>query len=171
MKASGSGEERDDAKAETLAKRKRAFALILQGWSDREVAEELGVTRTTVWKWRTAPKFAGRLQRAMESATKDAQAKVQALASRAVDALAETLGCSDPKARVAAAKTILDRVLPTSSEQENERFHHQLLEVFGVLSQKLPPEEYARAIEALRDARIGTTKRLPAGLTIRVERA
>lgn len=170
MKASGSGQQ-DDTKAEALAKRRRAFALILQGWSDREVAEDLGVTRATVWKWRTGPKFAGRLQRATENATADAQKKVRALASRAVDALAETLDCPDPKARVAAAKAILDRVLPTSTEQEAERLHQQLLEVFGVFAQKLPPEAYAQAIEALRDARIGATKRLPAGLTIRLEKA
>jgi hypothetical protein len=81
---------------------------LLQGRSDRAVAEEVGVSRQTVWEWRNKdPLFIAELNRQRSEMWHEARERLKSLANRALDVVELQLGSSDPKASLAAARYVL----------------------------------------------------------------
>lgn len=81
---------------------------LLQGKSDRAVAAEVGVSRTTVWEWRNHdPLFIAELNRQRSELWMEARGRLKLMANRALDVLEEQLDGDDPKASLTAAKYIL----------------------------------------------------------------
>jgi hypothetical protein len=81
---------------------------LLQGQSDRAVAEAVGVSRQTVWEWRNRnPVFIAELNRRRFELWDEAQERMKSLANRALDVVELQLGSGDPKASLAAAKYVL----------------------------------------------------------------
>jgi hypothetical protein len=85
-----------------------AIEHLLQGQSDRAVAEAVGVSRQTVWEWRNRdPLFIAELNRQRSEMWYEARERLKALANRALDVVELQLGSGDPKASLAAAKYVL----------------------------------------------------------------
>lgn len=85
-----------------------AIEHLLQGQSDRAVAEAVGVSRQTVWDWRNNdPLFIAELNRQRVEMWKEVRERLRSLANRALDVVALQLGGEDPKTALAAAKYVL----------------------------------------------------------------
>ena len=85
-----------------------AIDLLLQGKSDRAVAEVVDVSRQTVWEWRNHdPLFIAELNRQRSELWSEAKVRMKSLANRALDVVELQLGSSEPKAALAAARYVL----------------------------------------------------------------
>jgi len=85
-----------------------ALEHLLQGQSDRAVAEVVGVARQTIWEWRNNdPLFIAELNRQRSEMWTEARERLKSLANRALDVVELHLDSDDPKASLAAAKYIL----------------------------------------------------------------
>ena len=85
-----------------------AIEHLLQGQSDRAVAEAVGVSRQTVSEWKNHdPLFIAELNRQRLELWKEAHQRLKSLANRALDVVELQLDSGDPKASLAAAKYIL----------------------------------------------------------------
>ena len=85
-----------------------AIEHILQGKSDRAVAEAVGVARQTIWEWRNHDVlFIAELNRQRSELWREANQRLKILANRALDAVEQQLDSGDPKASLAAARYIL----------------------------------------------------------------
>jgi hypothetical protein len=81
---------------------------LLQGKSDRAVAETVGVSRQTVWEWRNRdPLFIAELNRQRVELWSEARQRLKSLANRALDVVETQIDSDDPKAALAAAKYVL----------------------------------------------------------------
>jgi hypothetical protein len=81
---------------------------LLQGKSDRAVAEAVGVSRQTVWEWRNNdPLFIAELNRQRSEMWREARERLKSLTNRALDVVEVQLDSSDPKVSLVAAKYIL----------------------------------------------------------------
>ena len=85
-----------------------AIEHLLQGRSDRAVAETVGVARQTVWEWRNNDVlFIAELNRQRSEMWQEAHQRLKSLANRALDVVELQLDSDDSKASLAAAKYIL----------------------------------------------------------------
>lgn len=88
-----------------------AIGLLMQGKSDREVAEEVGVSRQTVCHWRNNhPAFVAELNQRMKDLWADHEQRLRNLVGKAVDVLAEDMDSEDRRLRQAAAVHVLRSV-------------------------------------------------------------
>jgi hypothetical protein len=93
--------------------------MLVAGKAHGAVADELGVNRRTIWEWKQDPAFASALKSEREAIREAMQDRVLGLASKALDALERTLEAGDSdSSRVAAARLVLDRLLPTYKADE-----------------------------------------------------
>ena len=94
-------------KALTVAQ-KNALDLLIQGRNDRQVAEQVGVSRQTVWEWRHRhPGFATELNRRRQEIWGAQLERLRGLAEKAIDVLETTL---DEEASLSAAVHVLRAV-------------------------------------------------------------
>jgi len=85
-----------------------AIEHLLQGKSDRAVAEAVGVSRQTVWEWRNNDVlFIAELNRQRSELWREAHQRLKSLANRALDVVELQLDSDDSKAALAAARYIL----------------------------------------------------------------
>ena len=85
-----------------------AIEHLLQGQSDRVVAEAVGVSRQTVSEWKNHdPLFIAELNRQRSEMWKEARERLKSLANRALDVVEVQLDSGDLKASLAAAKYIM----------------------------------------------------------------
>ena len=85
-----------------------AIEHLLQGQSDRAVAEAVGVSRQTVSEWKNHdPLFIAELNMQRSEMWREARERMKSLANRALDVVELQLGSSEPKAALAAAKYVL----------------------------------------------------------------
>jgi DNA-binding CsgD family transcriptional regulator len=90
----------------------RGLELYAQGLTDAEVASELGVDRSTAWRWRTRDRrFRAQLRKTHAEVTSAAAARLEGLVERALYVLATTLSDQEAPAaiRVRAAEAVLER--------------------------------------------------------------
>lgn len=88
-----------------------ALEHLLQGQSDRAVADAVGVARQTIWEWRNHdPLFIAELNRQRVELWAEARERLKSLANHALDVVELHLDSDDPKASLAAAKYILQGV-------------------------------------------------------------
>jgi hypothetical protein len=85
-----------------------AIEHLLQGQSDRAVAEAVDVSRQTIWEWRNNdPLFVAELNRQRSEMWREARERLKSLANRALDVVELQLDSSDPRTSLAAAKYVL----------------------------------------------------------------
>ena len=85
-----------------------AIEYLLQGQSDRAVAEAVGVSRQTVCDWRNNdPFFIAELNWQRVVLWREARERLKSLANRALDVVELQLDSDDPKDALAAAKYVL----------------------------------------------------------------
>jgi len=112
----------DGGKTLTAVQR-QAIEYLASGKTDAETADALGMTRSTVTRWRNLnPVFAEAERTAEDEAVARTRRRLRSLTARAVDTIAAVMDGkhadpltgeerhnADPQHRLAAAKTVLDR--------------------------------------------------------------
>jgi hypothetical protein len=84
-----------------------AIDILVQGRTDQETAETVGVARETVTRWRNDnPNFTAELNRQRRLIWRDSHDRLRALASKAVDALEVALDEGDSRTAVEVLKAI-----------------------------------------------------------------
>ncbi len=91
------------------AKQILALSQLLQGERPSSVAKHVGVYRSTIWRWLRTPRFAEALAALQDDLTTESRGRVRSLSLDAVEVLGELLDCEDPRIRLAAANSILER--------------------------------------------------------------
>jgi len=82
----------------------RAVDLLAAGRTNTEVAAEIGVDRTTVWRWGTDPFFRAELARRRHELWNASADRMRALLPRAFDAFEKALDDGDWRAALAILK-------------------------------------------------------------------
>jgi len=134
----------------------RAIALLLLGASDRAVSEQIGVARTTIWRWRNHdPRFISTLNRERLAAFEAARARLHSLVNLAVETLEGALRNGDAKSALELIK-IVSLNAPDERdfcddpceigwnialEQAMKRFHWQKRNQIAGWEPRLPLEE------------------------------
>lgn len=131
---------------------------MLAGRTDREIATELSVDPSTVWRWRTDPTFAEELEREQRERFSLVGERLSALVHRAVDTLGELLSdpATPPMLRIRAAESILDRAAWSGGAQERRVQAQVKAEVDGFLRhlveklEDIDPNATDKLFEALK---------------------
>lgn len=99
-----------------MSRKQKARELMLEGDSAMSIATKLGVHVTCVYKWRTQPEFAARLEREHERRQAMSADKLKSYVNLAIETLVEVMKDvkAPPPARVKASTEILDRAGITS---------------------------------------------------------
>ena len=138
--------------------RQRAIDLLLAGQSCREVAEELSVNRSTVWRWTQDPDIAEELQTLRSDRRKAIRESVDSAALEAVEVLRDLMRDQSipPAVRARAACSLLDRVdLDESYEEVQE------LRIISEARIDDLSEAQVAALEACPDGLTGLRLRFP----------
>ena len=127
----------------------RAIDLMLQGLTDAQVAEQLGVDRTTIFRWRKSETFARELDRHRQAILEQSTARLQSLLKPAMDILQKQLVGGDPKAQLRAAALLVRMATParlqyTSAVEElaadrEREFEEHMDRVEAYVNAPLPP--------------------------------
>ena len=100
-------EETSIVPVELSDRQQLAMPLVVAGKADKEVADEVKVTRETVWRWRHQPEFIAALNTYRKEVFGATKERLRDLVTGAVEALAEGLADENPRVRVQAAVHIL----------------------------------------------------------------
>ena len=92
----------------TERKKREAISLLLTGKTDAEVAEAVGVTRQTIWKWKREEDFNHDIVEAGEGILAEHTSAVAKLVDEAVVAVSELLKSDDESMKFKAAMTVLN---------------------------------------------------------------
>lgn len=109
--------------APSEAKKARALPLVAEGRSQSEIADAVGVSRSTVRRWMdTDPAFSEAVTAAQDAgrrALEETTDRIAEIVSSSLESLAELVKDPDPKIRLDAVKTALDRFgHPVASKAE-----------------------------------------------------
>lgn len=106
-------------------RRLRALEALLEGATAAEVAVELGVNRSTIWRWTREPTFAAQYRAAASDRLEHAASRLDDAARGAVDVLHDVAQNEeiDPGVRVRAASSLLQHAgfVRRVAEWETER--------------------------------------------------
>jgi Homeodomain-like domain len=84
-----------------------AIDVLILGKSDQEVAEAVGVNRTTVWQWRHShPLFMASLERRRAEVWRAPQERLRSFLSKAVENLGKAVEDGDLKASIEVLKAV-----------------------------------------------------------------
>ncbi len=117
-------------------KQTKALELLMEGMKVREVAQELGVSMRTMFRWMDSLDYRAQLEQAQRSAINLGRTKLSANTEKAIDVIVAALDNMNGITRdqVSAATSLLDRVgLSAKFQLEYESIDDAL--------KKLPPEE------------------------------
>jgi hypothetical protein len=110
-----------------------AIDLLILGKSDKEVAEAVGVNRTTIWEWRTThPLFMATLERRRAEVWRQPQERLRSLLSKAVENLGQAVASGDLKTSIEVLKAVGmygDGTMNAIREQDPEKLIRQQAEV------------------------------------------
>ena len=105
------------ARTESQPRMQRGLDLLLAGATVPDVAREVGVNRSTVWRWTQEPEFAAQLRADRASRRYAVQEAIHAVALEAVAYMATLVRdeAAPPAVRLKAACALLDRAGVSSS--------------------------------------------------------
>lgn len=90
-----------------------AIELVLRGMSDVEVGAQLGIDRTTVYRWRMSPLFRRELDRQRKMLFEHSAARLSAMVQPALEILNRQLTGDDPRTALRAAAILLRVATPS----------------------------------------------------------
>lgn len=132
-----------------------AIDLLILGRSDQEVAEVVGVNRTTMWEWRTAhPIFMATLERQRVEVWRQPQERLRSLLNKAVENLAAAVEAGDLKISLDVLKAVGlygDGSMRVIGEQDPEKLIRQQAEA-QVDREGVPKNTFAAMAEHLETA-------------------
>lgn len=99
-----------------------AIELMLQGLSDIAIAQQVGVTRITIYRWRQNKRFVRQLDRRRQALWEESAARLQAMITPALDVLEKQISDEDRTAARHAAAVLLrlatpSRLLPSRTRE------------------------------------------------------
>lgn len=94
-------------------RQKNAIDLLLQGRSDQEVAAQIGVDRTTIFRWRKTVAFQRELDRQRRLMWDQSANQLQSMVQPALEILHRQLVSDDPKSAMRAASVLLRFATPS----------------------------------------------------------
>ena len=115
---------------------RNAVELLLHGMSDQEVAAQLRLDRTTVFRWRKSLAFQRELERQRRRLWEQSAGEIQSMVRPALSILRKQLSGEDPKLAMRAAGVLLrfatpSRLLPASVAgkvvDEHKQFEDDLI--------------------------------------------
>lgn len=89
-------------------RKRQAIPLFLLGKTDTEVAEEIGVSRQTIWKWRRYEDFDYDIVEAGKELLAQHTVAISELVKKSISSMSEVLECSDDNLKFKAAVTVLN---------------------------------------------------------------
>lgn len=103
------------------AKQQRAIVLIVEGESITKIASEIGVDRSTIYRWQHEnPVFMAELGRVKSSLWDASQEKLRNAWMAAIDAIIEMLDSEDERMRMKAAELMLGMDIKAPSSPTSE---------------------------------------------------
>jgi hypothetical protein len=134
--------------------------LLILGKPDREVAEVVGVTRETIWKWRNVHLvFIAELNRRRKELWLEAHERIGALMGKAIEVLEQAVQGGDVRAAVEVLKAVklYGQISPPSGPQDPELALWQQAELWAAdeYHREGPAEDPTLAL-LVRDQRIAT---------------
>ena len=100
-----------------LSKRKKeALELDLLGYTGLQIAEEIGVTNTTLSKWRNEVEYKEEFEKRMQANIDRATKKLKASTKMAIEKLVELTQSSNERIALSAVNSLLDRTLGKAKE-------------------------------------------------------
>jgi len=106
----------------------KAINLFLAGMNDTEVAEELGLARQTVNKWRNKNQnFGAKLEQQQRELNKESRQQLSALVSRSVEVLGQSLESENERIRQSTAVHVL-KATGFYSGESRDRWRGEVVE-------------------------------------------
>ncbi len=84
---------------------------LLQGNSVAEVAADIGLNRSTIYRYLKDPRFMREYRAARRQNTEEAISRLQGMTLKAVEAIGRVLRCGEPSLELRAANAVIDRAL------------------------------------------------------------
>jgi hypothetical protein len=88
-----------------------AVAALLAEPTIEAAAKRVGISESTLLRWLAEPAFKAQYRAARRQVVEGAIGRLQAVATKAVDALARNLTCGIPAVEVGAARSVLDQAI------------------------------------------------------------
>ena len=107
----------------TELKKREAISLILTGKTDAEVAEAIGVSRQTIWKWKQHEDFNHDIVAAGKGILAEHTSMIAKLVDEAIAVMSELLKSEDESIRFKAATTVLNSAKNWRSERPQAPGH------------------------------------------------
>ena len=114
-------------------RQRQAIPLFLLGKTDTEVAEEIGVSRQTIWKWRREEDFDHDIVEAGEELLAQHTVAISELVKKSISSMSELLESSDENLKFNVALTVLNAAnewqrpqAPGHTDAENRLRQEQL---------------------------------------------
>ena len=89
-------------------RQRQAIPLFLLGKTDTEVAEEIGVSRQTIWKWRREEDFDHDIVEAGEELLAQHTVAISELVKKSISSMSELLESADNNLKLKVASTVLN---------------------------------------------------------------
>jgi len=131
-------------------RQKEAIVLLLHGANDTEVAQEVGVNRMTIHRWRKHGGFNRELERQRSLHWERFAGQLQTMIEPALDVIRQQLAGGDPKTKLRAASILLRFANPVRLSRATRRLSDG--------------DEHFRAIKAYLDAPMPGQAGAPADL-------
>jgi len=97
---------------ELSQKQVNAITLMLQGLNDTQVAQQVGVDRITIYRWRKDERFLVELESQRQVVLQHSLARLQSMLEPALDILQRQISGDDPKTALRAAAILLRVATP-----------------------------------------------------------
>lgn len=102
-------------------KKEKALEFILQGWKETDIAEKLGVSRMTLYRWRKYDEyFIEALDERRSMMIEQATNGILELTGKAIEAIRRALTEGDLKTQLQAAKLVLQMAEKAKGESEKD---------------------------------------------------
>ena len=107
--------------ADLVIQKQRAIQLLLEGKAVAQVAEAIGVDRTTVYRWLKEPSFVAERNRQANELRDTAQSRLHALVGKSIDVVERQLAAGNLKAALAVLKSTGMMALEKPDTETDER--------------------------------------------------
>ena len=107
--------------ADLVIQKQRAIQLLLEGKAVAQVAEVIGVDRTTVYRWLKEPSFVAERNRQASELRDTAQSRLHALVGKSIDVVERQVAAGNLKAALAVLKSTGMMALEKPDTEIDER--------------------------------------------------
>ena len=115
------------------AQQQQTLGLLATGLRIEEIAETLGVHRSTIWRWRQDPEFIARWNQILTDTREEQTRSLLELQQEAIEALRVCLRSENDMVRLRASLSVLEKVenlsVGATDTEEVQRDHVQALKI------------------------------------------